>query len=105
VTDYVSRLPCRGRALAGDAIEIDVVEIRGLGSPLCLTWQREVQPLIDRGPARADVRWDWVVEIPALVFYGGRRRSPRMFQITVGPDNRPAAMIALLENERWLNAG
>lgn len=57
--------------------------------------------MISRDRSRPDRNWDWGRLIPVLIIFGGRLRRGRLFQMTVGSDQRPAAMVALLENERW----
>jgi hypothetical protein len=66
-------------------------------------WRDEVAPLIARDPDmpdRADRAWNWR-RIRGLARVAGQRRQPRFFQIRCGEDERPAAMVLLLADERW----
>jgi len=60
------------------------------------------RPFIEGDDTRADRDWDWRWEIPLIAFGGGLARRPRMFQLCRAADDFPLAMVALLENERWI---
>ncbi|WP_145701894.1 hypothetical protein [Azospirillum baldaniorum] len=97
---FITRLPSKGDR--NDFIDIDVHEIiqKPFGDRRCGEWHRNVQPVIDSIPNRADAGWDWNLKIPMAAFMGGMVRQPRLFQVTAGPSAHPAAMIAILLNER-----
>jgi hypothetical protein len=57
--------------------------------------------MIKRHGGRPDADWNWPYQIAPLVLFGMSHRRGRIFQLTVGSEQRPAAMIALLSRERW----
>jgi hypothetical protein len=59
-------------------------------------------PFISGDNSRPDCDWDWRWEIPLIAFGGGLVRRPRLFQLCLAADDFPLAMVALLENERWI---
>jgi len=74
-----------------------------VASGRCERWMRLVhRPFIEDDDTRADHEWDWRWEIPLIAFGGGLARRPRMFQLCLAADDFPVAMVALLENERWI---
>lgn len=68
---------------------------------LARRWHTDVQPLIKRDQSRPDANWNWPFNIIPIVLFGHPHRRGRIFQITLGTERRPAAMIAVLTNERW----
>lgn len=102
MTSFISVLPLSSRAVA----PIDITEVT-LDSNLELLrrWDSEVGHHIRQAPGRADARWPrWYPYISTIVFFGNLNRKARIFQISVGQDRFPVAMIALLEEERWIDA-
>ena len=99
----VRRLPVK--EFPGARVDVKVHEIGptlpgGLAGR-CRAWDDEVRPFLLQDPARpdSDWRWRWI----AMVAFGlGALRRPRLFQISAGVSETPIAMMALLENERWL---
>ncbi|MCJ2036864.1 hypothetical protein [Methylobacterium sp. J-068] len=67
----------------------------------CKVWHDRVQPVIARDRRRADVAWNWPNIIRPMTMAVGVRRGGRLFQMTIGDEQRPAAMISLLTKERW----
>lgn len=68
----------------------------------CSRWMNEIQPAInDWTPARVDRGWDWSNLVLPLVRYGGIARSAALYALSVGAEDRPAGLLALLERERW----
>ena len=102
---FVRRLPCREHQ--GDSIRVAVHDIQPNQPDMerCFRWHEDVQPKIAADAARPDRRWNWAVMIPALLFAGARRRRPKLLQIVVGAEEVPAAMVAMLEEERWPEGG
>lgn len=66
-------------------------------------WHQQIQPEIDKDPQRPDAGWNWPYVIAPFTLFGGWRRTCRIFQISLRDDNLPAAMIAILQNERWFD--
>ena len=78
----------------------------------CREWMSDVQPAIDRESQarvaagkdpRADTGWAWHWDrvIRPLLFHGGRKRKAALYRLSVGSRDRPAAMLAVLTEERW----
>jgi len=53
---------------------------------------------------RVDATWNWPYHI-GLCRAAGIWRSHRLYQLTVGEEQQPAAMVFLLRKERWIEAG
>jgi hypothetical protein len=95
-------------------IKVQPVLRRGLSQPrLSQKWHADVQPVIagvrqlDRNGQwrpRVDATWNWPAHIE-LCRAAGIWRSVRIYQMTVGPEDQPAAMICLLRDERWIDEG
>lgn len=88
----------------GQVLDVQVHEIprpdRFTGR--CRRWMELVHnPHIKGDARRADADWDWPT-IAALTFFGGLARRPRMFQLCLSAGDFPIGMLALLENERWV---
>ncbi len=93
-------LPKAPRTIPASIVEL--ADDRTWGAALG-EWRRDVAPLIAADPEmrdRADREWNWN-QHRVVALLAGARRKPRFFQIRVGSDNRPAAMMLLLGNERW----
>jgi len=70
----------------------------------CRRWLDLVHdPFIEGDHTRADHDWDWAFAIPQLTFAVGVLRRPRMFQLCMAGSDFPLGMVALLENERWID--
>lgn len=101
MVDFLRRVPLR----SGGSLEVEVHEIIWPvnGVARCSSWMRQVQPHVARDATRADRDWDWLVEIPTIVRVLGARRGARMFQLCRRSDGFPLGMVALLEQERWID--
>ncbi|TGD96124.1 hypothetical protein [Methylobacterium nonmethylotrophicum] len=104
---YLTRVPSSTR---GETFTLGVHEITlasNLNRGLLRRWHNNVQAEIKRHySTRPDTNWNWQRNIMPLILLGMGHRGGRLFQVTVGTDERPAAMIALLSRERWcLDAG
>ncbi len=97
---FMRHLPCTGNP--GRRVRLTVQELHRWDWGIIQAWHSMVQPDIDKSGPRADQGWDWR-KIALLLWGAGMRRGPRLFQLQVGPELRPVAMLALLENERWVN--
>jgi hypothetical protein len=95
---FISRLPVSG---SNHLVDIDIVEVKEDDWNILKSWDEKVGQHLQE-TNRADANWKWHSRIAPIVFYGGFRRRPRIFQMTIGRDKVPAAMIAILEEERWV---
>lgn len=98
---FLRYVPCSG----SDGLELPVtvheITKSDVRARRCQAWHRDVQPVIARRTSRPDAAWNWPMLIQPLTLLGGLRRGGRLFQVTIGAEQKPAAMIALLSNERW----
>lgn len=100
VRTYVGRLPAVTKH--GEPTIIDIVIHDALEAGAIDRWHREVQPWIKKEiPQRPDAGWNWS-RIKSLVTSVGIMRSPKLFQVRLVHPDVPAAMIALLMEEQWV---
>lgn len=97
----ITKLPCKhDRA---DWIDVKVNSVRVLDrAGHCDAWHKQVKPVVAKIEDRADRTWNWPLLNLALRAAAPTRR-PRLLQLLVGPELRPAAMLALLASERWID--
>ena len=101
VAKYINRLPV-GK---GGFLPLEVVDVpKGEWASCCGAWDATVGRALAQLPERADSQWNWK-RIARLYLGAGQFRKPRLLQLRVGHERLPAAMVALLEAERWFDGG
>ena len=100
VPEFLNCLPTGN----GGFVPLEVVDVpeRDWGS-CCADWDRTVGEALRQIPSRPDSDWNW--RLIAKLLRLGRFRRPRLLQLRVGEKSLPAAMVALLERERWFDGG
>ena len=100
VPEFLNCLPTGN----GGFVPLEVVDVpeRDWGS-CCADWDRTVGDALRQIPSRPDSDWNW--RLIAKLLRLGRFRRPRLLQLRVGEKSLPAAMVALLERERWFDGG
>lgn len=99
---FLTHLPCSGGQTSFTPLHVHEITLaRSSQVGRGRIWHETIQPEIAQTPSRPDADWNWRRIIPVLTFVGAHRRGGRIFQMTVGPDEKPAAMVAILETERW----
>ncbi len=101
VTKFINRLPV-GK---GAFVPLEVIEVpKEEWASCCGEWDGTVGKALRQIPVRADSQWNWT-RIAGLYLRAGLFRKPRLLQLRVGQRRLPAAMVALLEAERWFDGG
>ena len=100
VPEFVNYLPTGNGGFA--PLEVVDVPERDWAS-CCADWDTTVGKALRQIPSRADSDWNW--RLIARLLLLGRFRRPRLLQLRVGEKSSPAAMVALLERERWFDGG
>lgn len=100
VPEFLNCLPTGN----GGFVPLEVVDVpeRDWGA-CCADWDRTVGEALRQIPSRPDSDWNW--RLIAKLLRLGRFRRPRLLQLRVGEKSLPAAMVALLERERWFDGG
>jgi hypothetical protein len=102
VVSFINHLPARSGAIVPVLVHEIPLPYRETGR--CRRWMEQVhEPFIAPDQTRCDRTWDWRWQIPLIAFGGGLVRRPRLFQLCAGLDDYPIGMVALLENERWVD--
>jgi hypothetical protein len=95
---FVAKLPTSNAA----TIDIRITEVHIADMKLLQQWDRDVVPQIKADPNRADAKWPPWFPIIGVATLGLVRRKGRIFHLAVATTDTPAAMIAILEQERWI---
>ncbi len=98
---FVNRLPVGNGAF----VPLEVIEVaKEEWASCCGEWDATVGKALRQIPGRVDSEWNWK-RIVRLYLRAGQFRKPRLIQLRVGQRRTPAAMVALLEAERWFDGG
>jgi hypothetical protein len=111
--DYIASLPCKGARAERVQVNVDAVPLSLQRSGRCQAWHAKIQPAIasewvldkqGQKRRRVDEKWNWPYQIE-FCRAAGLWRGPRVYQLTVGKEEQPAAMVFLLRKERWIDPG